>query len=193
MPPDDRKPDALKIEDLKKDYSHKFAAPQIHPSVFLAAGARVMGDLHIGQYSSIWFNAVVRADVNYIRIGEYSNIQDNSVVHVSYKKSPAIIGNHVTVGHGVILHACTIGDYALVGMGSTVLDDAELGEFVLLGAGSLVTQGAKIPAYSKAFGRPAKVVGKVSEEEIEFLKWSAGHYAKLARSYVERMKTPSSR
>ncbi|MFM8316128.1 MAG: gamma carbonic anhydrase family protein, partial [Deltaproteobacteria bacterium] len=102
----------------------------------------------------------------------------------SYKKSPTRIGNSVTIGHSVVLHACTVGDFCLVGMGSIVLDDAELGDYVLLGAGSLVTQGTKIPPRSKAFGRPAKVVGSLSDEEIQFLKQSADHYVRLRQSYL---------
>lgn len=131
----------------------------------------------------MWFNAVLRGDVNYIRVGEGTNIQDLSLVHESYQKSPTIIGSHVTVGHSVILHACRVGDLSLIGMGSTVLDDAEIGDEVLLGAGSLVTQGMKIPSGSKAFGRPAKVVGKLTEEERAFLRWSANHYVLLAKTY----------
>jgi carbonic anhydrase/acetyltransferase-like protein (isoleucine patch superfamily) len=150
----------------------------------VAPGAHVIGDVVLGKESSVWFNTVLRGDVNYIRIGERTNIQDLSLVHESYKKSPTIVGNHVTVGHSVILHACTVGDFSLVGMGSVVLDDAEIGDFVLLGAGSLVTQGAKIPSGMKAFGRPAKVVGPITDEEREFLKWSAEHYVQLARTYL---------
>jgi len=168
---------------LQKLYPHKYKTPQIHPSAMILPSAQVMGDVHIGAGSSVWFNSVLRGDVNYIRVGEKSNIQDNSVIHVSYRKSPTIIGNSVTVGHLVTLHACTIKDFVLVGMGSVVLDDAELGEFVLLGAGSLVTPGTKIPAYSKALGRPAKVIAKLSDAEIESIRWNADHYTRLASSY----------
>jgi gamma-carbonic anhydrase len=144
----------------------------------------VLGDVTIGKESSLWFNSVVRGDVNYIRIGEKTNIQDLTLIHESYKKAPTIIGNSVTIGHSVVLHACTVGDFSLVGMGSVILDEAELGEYVLLGAGSLVTQGTKIPARSKAFGRPAKVVGTLTEEEIKFLTFSAEHYVRLSRTYL---------
>lgn len=171
------------IAGLKSLFPHRYRKPEVDPSVFVAAGAHILGDVQIGKESSIWFNCVLRGDVNAIRIGERSNIQDMSLIHVTHKGSPAIIGNDVTVGHGVILHACTIKDFALIGMGSVILDDAEIGEFVLLGAGSLVTQKTKLPARSKAFGRPAKVVGELSEAEIESLRLSAGHYVKLARTY----------
>ena len=170
-------------QELKKLYPHKFKTPQIHASAMILPSAQVMGDVHIGAESSVWFHSVIRGDVNFIRIGEKTNIQDGSIIHVSYRKSPTNIGNCVTVGHSVTLHACTLRDFVLVGMGSVVLDDAELGEFVLLGAGSLVTPGTKIPAYSKAFGRPAKVVSKLTEAEIESIRWNADHYVKLAASY----------
>jgi len=122
--------------------------------------------------------------VNFVKIGEKTNIQDMTLIHESYQKKPTIIGNSVTVGHSAVLHACIVGDFSLVGMGSVILDDAELGDYVLLGAGSLVTPGTKIPSRSKAFGRPAKVVGTLSEEEIKFLTASADHYVRLSRTYL---------
>lgn len=170
-------------DDLKTKFPHRYHHPKIHGSVLIAPGAHVRGDVEIGEDSSVWFNSVIRGDVNFIRIGKRTNIQDLSMVHVSYKKSPCVVGDDVTVGHSVILHACTIGSSTLVGMGSCVLDDAELGDFVLLGAGSLVTVGQKIPSGMKAFGRPAKVVGPISDEERKFLGWSAQHYVNLAKTY----------
>ncbi len=149
----------------------------------VADGVRIYGDVTIGKESNVWFNAVMRGDVNFIRIGERTNIQELSLIHVTYEGNPAIIGSNVTVGHSVILHACTVGDFSLIGMGSTILDGAEIGDFVLLGAGSLVTGNNKIPSGMKAFGRPAKVVGPISEEERAYLKWSADHYVDLARTY----------
>lgn len=127
--------------------------------------------------------------MNYVRIGERTNVQDLTLIHESYHASPTIIGNDVTIGHSCILHACTIKDFCMIGMGSTILDDAELSEFVLLGAGSLVTQGMKIPPYSKALGRPAKVVGQLKEEEIEKLKWLASHYVKVGQIYRSQSET----
>ncbi len=171
------------IDNLKALYPFRYKIPQIDKSVFLAEGSQVIGDVVIGKNSSVWFNSVIRGDVNYIRIGEGTNIQDLSMVHVSFKSFPTEIGNFVTVGHSVIIHACKIGNYSLIGMGSCVQDGAEIGDFVLLGAGSLVTQGMKIPSGSKAFGRPAKVVGQISEEEKAHIKWSAEHYVRLASSY----------
>jgi len=173
------------IERAKAYLPHLFHKPQLDSSVLVTPGAKIIGDVKIGKESSVWFNAVIRADVNYVRIGERTNIQDLTLIHESYKASPTVIGDSVTIGHSCILHACTIGNFSMVGMGSTVLDDAELGEFVLLGAGSLVTQGSKIPSFSKAFGRPAKVVGKLTPEEIEKLKWLANHYVTLREIYLQ--------
>lgn len=172
------------IETLKKLYPFRYKTPQIDKSVFLATGSQVIGDVVLGKNSSVWFNTVIRGDVNYIRIGEGTNIQDLSMIHVSFESFPTIIGNFVTVGHSVLLHACTVGNYSLIGMGSCVLDGAEIGDEVLLGAGSLVTQGTKIPSGSKAFGRPAKVVGQLTPEERAHLKWNGEHYIRLSRSYL---------
>ena len=169
--------------DPKRDYPHRYIAPKIDPGALVLAGAQVMGDVHLAKDSSIWFNSVIRGDVNYIRIGERSNVQDLSMIHVSYKASPTIIGTDVTIGHSVVLHACTIGNFVLVGMGSVILDDAEIGDYSIIGAGSLVTQRTKIPPGSLAFGRPAKVVGQLSEAERARIEFNARHYVNLARSY----------
>jgi len=178
--------------DPKRDYPHRFVSPKIHPSALIFPGVQLWGDVEVGADSSIWFNSVLRGDVNYIRIGERTNIQDLSMVHVSYHASPTIIGNDVTIGHSVVLHACTIRDFALIGMGSCVQDDVEIGEFVMLGAGSLVTPRTKIPPRTKAFGRPAKVVGDLTDEEVERLRFSARHYVNLAKSYSPQLAKPSS-
>ncbi len=173
--------------DLKRDYPHRFESPQIHPAAFIFPGSQVYGDVHIGEESAIWFNSVVRGDVNYIRIGDRTNVQDLSLIHVSYKASPTILGNDVTIGHSVVLHACTIGNSVLVGMGSVVLDDAEIGDFVILGAGSLVTPRSKIPSGTKAFGRPAKVVAELTDEERARISFNARHYVNLAKSYTSQI------
>jgi carbonic anhydrase/acetyltransferase-like protein (isoleucine patch superfamily) len=173
----------LTEEELKHKFPHRYTNPKIHPSVFIAPGAQVFGDVEIGADSSLWFNSIVRGDVNFIRIGERTNIQDLSMIHVSYHGHPTIIGNGVTIGHASILHACTIGDYALIGMGTQILDGVEIGEYSLIGAGSLVTKGTKIPPRTQAFGRPAKVTGELTEKQIEHLRWSARHYVNLARTY----------
>ncbi len=169
--------------DLKRDYPNRFQSPKIDPTAMILPGAHVLGDVHLGKESSIWFNSVVRGDVNYIRIGERTNVQDNSVIHVSYKASPTIIGSDVTIGHCVMLHACTIANFVLVGIQSVVLDDVEIGDYCIVGAGSLVTARTKIPSGTMAFGRPAKVVRDLTEEERAKIAFNAGHYVNLAKTY----------
>ncbi len=171
------------IQRLKKEFPHRYHETKIASSAWLAPGSIVMGDVWIGEESSIWFNSVVRADVNYIRIGKRTNVQDLSVVHVTRDGFPTIIGDNVTIGHSTIIHACTINDFALIGMGSVILDGAEIGDYVLLGAGSLVTQNMKIPSGTKAFGRPAKVVAELTEEERESIRVSADRYVEVSKTY----------
>ena len=122
---------------------YKDKKPLIHNSVFLAENSVVIGDVEIGEDSSVWYGTVIRGDVNYIRIGKGTNIQDNSVVHVTHDTHPTIIGDYVTVGHRVILHGCKIGNYILVGMGAVVMDGVEIEDYVLVGAGALLTPGKK--------------------------------------------------
>jgi carbonic anhydrase/acetyltransferase-like protein (isoleucine patch superfamily) len=177
-------------EALQSKYPHRYKDPKIHSSAIILPGVQIHGDVEIGKESSVWFNSVIRGDVNYIRIGDRTNIQDLSLIHVSYKALPTIIGNDVTVGHSVVLHACTVKDFALIGMGSVILDGAEIGEYCLIGAGSLITQGTKIPAGTKAFGRPAKVVGELTQEEREKLEFSARHYVNLAKAYTSQSAKP---
>ncbi|KRQ86189.1 Acyl-[acyl-carrier-protein]--UDP-N-acetylglucosamine O-acyltransferase [Caloramator mitchellensis] len=164
-------------------YKYQGITPKIDESVFIAEGARIIGDVEIKRDSNVWFNAVIRGDVGSIKIGEGTNIQDNATVHVSTNKSPTVIGDYVTVGHNCIIHGCKIGNFSLIGMGSTILDDAEIGEYTIIGAGSLVTQGKKIPSGVLAMGSPAKVVRELTVEEIEYLKKSAEHYIELSKKY----------
>lgn len=156
--------------------------PTISPEACLAPDAVVCGDVTIGAECSLWFHAVLRAESAAIRVGEGSNIQDNCVVHVD-PGYDVDIGAHVTVGHGAILHGCSIGDGTLIGMGSTVLNGANIGKHCLIGAGSLVTQNAVIPDGCLAFGRPAKVVRHLTEQEMEQNLRSAQDYVEEAREY----------
>lgn len=162
--------------------------PEIHASVFIAGGAIVIGDVKIGEESSVWFNTVIRGDVNYIRIGERTNIQDNSVLHVTSNTHPLVIGHDVTAGHGVILHGCTIKDRALIGMGSTVLDGAIIESDSFIGAGSLVPPGFKVPSGTLVMGVPAKVKRELSEKEIDDIKLSAVNYVRNSRNFIENFK-----
>lgn len=156
--------------------------PTISPKAMLAQDAVVCGDVTIGADSSLWFHAVLRAESAAIRVGEGSNIQDNCVVHVD-PGYDVDIGPHVTVGHGAILHGCSIGEGTLIGMGSTVLNGAKIGKNCLIGAGSLVTQNAVIPDGHLAFGRPAKVVRPLTQGEKEQNLRSAQDYVEEAREY----------
>jgi len=140
--------------------------PKIHESCFIAPTADVIGDVTVGENSSIWHRTVLRGDVNKIVVGANTNIQDGSIVHVA-DDYPTIIGDNVTIGHGAIVHGCTVKDGAFIGMGAIILDGAVIGEGALIGAGALVTEGKEIPPYSLAVGVPAKVVRELSQEYIE--------------------------
>lgn len=164
-------------------------APVVGARAWIDPSAVVVGRVEIGEDASLWPTAVARGDVNFIRIGARSNIQDGSVLHVTHDGPyspggrPLVVGEDVTVGHRVMLHACTIGDRCLVGMSSTVLDGAVLEEDVLLGAGSLVPPGKRLEAQSLYRGSPARRVRALSGEELEMLRYSAAHYVRLKDRY----------
>ncbi|MES2740223.1 MAG: gamma carbonic anhydrase family protein [Pseudomonadota bacterium] len=166
------------------------SSPQLGRRVMAHASAHIIGDVRIGDDSSIWCNAVLRGDVHHIRIGHCSNIQDFAMGHVSHKNpakpagSPLIIGDHVTIGHSVILHGCTVGDACLVGMGSIIMDDAVLEPQVMLGAGSLVAPGKVLASGYLYVGRPAVAVRALTAEEIAYLTYSAEHYVRLKDNYL---------
>jgi carbonic anhydrase/acetyltransferase-like protein (isoleucine patch superfamily) len=149
--------------------------PALGKNVFIAKNATVIGDVTLGAHASVWYGAVLRGDINRIVVGHHSNIQDNAVLHLA-DDFPCLVGNWVTVGHGAIVHACTVGDETLVGMGAVILDGAVIGRQSLIGAKALVTQGTKIPPGSLVLGAPAKVVRKLSKEERAGLKWWAQKY-----------------
>ncbi|MFO1462450.1 MAG: gamma carbonic anhydrase family protein [bacterium] len=159
--------------------------PVVGPQVFLAEGSHVIGDVVLGEGSSIWFNTVVRGDVFPIRIGKKTNIQDNCTLHVTGGTHATVIEDEVTVGHRVILHGCWVKKLALIGMGSVILDGAEIGEESMIGAGALVTPGTVIPPRVLALGAPCKVVRPLSEDELTRLRLSAEHYFDLAQQYLQ--------
>jgi carbonic anhydrase/acetyltransferase-like protein (isoleucine patch superfamily) len=161
------------------------ALPLVHPSAFVAPNATVLGDVQLGEESSVWFQCVLRADINRITVGPRSNIQDGCVVHLA-DDFPTQVGELVTVGHKTILHACTVGDEVLVGMNAVVLDGAEIGARSIIGAGSLVTGGKKFPPGSLILGSPAKVVRTLSLAEQSEIKHWAEKYVQLARVYREQ-------
>lgn len=158
-------------------YSHGSKQPVIAEDVFIANGAIVIGDVHIGKGSSVWFGSVVRGDVHYIRIGENVNIQDLSMLHVTEDKFPLIIGNNVSLGHRVTLHGCTLNDYSFVGIGATALDGSVIEEFGILAAGSLLPPGKVVPAGMVAMGVPAKPVREITPEEKEMILRVSSKYA----------------
>ncbi|HYF80042.1 MAG TPA: gamma carbonic anhydrase family protein [Symbiobacteriaceae bacterium] len=164
-------------------YPYKGTMPQVAEGVFLAPGARVVGRVRLAREASVWFNCVLRGDSDTVIIGEGSNIQDGSIVHTD-AGSPAVVGRNVTVGHGCIIHGCTIGDDCLIGMGTTILSGATLGPNCLVGAGSLITEGKVFPAGSVIMGRPAKVVRQVEERDLAMIRRGAENYRQNARDYA---------
>ncbi|MBL9022233.1 MAG: gamma carbonic anhydrase family protein [Myxococcales bacterium] len=159
-------------------------APRIAEGVFVAPNAFVIGDVEIGEGSSVWFGCVLRGDIGPIRIGKRTNIQDLSCIHLTDGISQTVIGDDVTVGHGVILHGCIVKDRALIGMGSTILDNAVIGEESVVAAGSLVTPRVVIPPGSMVRGSPAKVLREASEEERALGLEGARHYVANAQRFA---------
>jgi len=159
--------------------------PKVHPTVQKFPGCHIIGNVTIGQNSSIWYNAVLRGDIEPIKVGEFSNIQDNCVVH-STQNYPVELGNYVSVGHAAVLHGCKLGDCVLVGMNSTVLNGAEIGKNSIIGAGAVVTEGKKFPPGSLIIGLPAKAVRSLSEEQIKSIKDNAVRYVELSKKYSHK-------
>lgn len=158
--------------------------PQIGKNVFVAQGAILRGDVTIGEHSSVWFNAVIRAENASIVIGQNTNIQDNCVLHVD-TGADVRIGNQVTIGHGAVVHGCTIGDNTLVGMGAVILNHAVIGKNCIIGAGALITQNTVIPDNSLVVGNPGKVKRNLTSFEIEDITENAVHYVKEAAIYLK--------
>lgn len=165
-------------------------APKIDDSVFVADDAIVIGDVEIGEEASIWFGAVLRGDVNYIRIGARTNIQDATVIHVSSKDHPTILEHEITVGHRVTLHGCYVESGCLVGIGSIVLDGARIGRNSLVAAGSLITPATVIPPESLVMGAPAKVKRPLTADELDGLSRSWKNYVELGCQYLSEQKIP---
>lgn len=183
--------------------------PQIHETAFVAPSADLVGEVEIGEHSSVWFQVVIRGDVNRIRIGSRTNIQDHSMLHVTRPNiagesagtalaakeagkagSPLTIGDDVTVGHRVTLHGCTIGSRVLIGMGAIVMDDAVIGDDCIIGAGALVTKGAVVPNGSLVMGMPAKIARSLKPEELKFLPKSAANYVRDLEEYRGVVRGP---
>ncbi|OAI12933.1 gamma carbonic anhydrase family protein [Methylomonas koyamae] len=170
--------------------AYKGKSPRIGARVFIDDAAIVIGDVALGDDVSVWPTSVVRGDVERIEIGSGSNIQDGAVLHVSHAGDfspnghPLTIGRGVTIGHRAVVHACTIGDYCLIGIGAIVMDNAELGDYVMLGAGALVTPGKKLESGFLYVGAPAKQIRALTDAEKEFLEYSAKHYVRLKDDYL---------
>jgi len=165
--------------------------PTLGARVFVHDSSQIIGNVRIGNDSSIWCNTVLRGDVNHIVIGQCSNVQDLTMGHVSHKTpdkpngSPLVVGDYVTVGHSVILHGCTIGNECMIGMGSIIMDDAVIPDRVMIGAGSLVSPGKVLESGMLYMGRPVKAVRALTPEEIAYLKYSAEHYVEVKNNYLK--------
>jgi carbonic anhydrase/acetyltransferase-like protein (isoleucine patch superfamily) len=169
---------------------HHGCWPKIHETAFIAPSADIVGEVEIGESSSIWFQVVVRGDVNWIKIGSRTNVQDHSMLHVTRRKSPLTIGDEVTIGHRVTLHGCTVGNRVLLGMGAIVMDDAVIGDDCIVGAGALVTKGTRVPNGSLVIGSPARVSRPLKPAELEFLKESAQNYVGDSLEYRRYVRGP---
>jgi carbonic anhydrase/acetyltransferase-like protein (isoleucine patch superfamily) len=164
--------------------SFQGVTPTIHPSCFVEDSAQVIGDVTLGEGSSVWFNTVIRGDVHRIRIGQRTNIQDLCLVHVSKDKFATTIGDDVTVGHHVTLHGCTVGSRVLVGMGAVLMDGVEVGDDCIIAGGALLVPGTKIPSGMLAVGSPAKPKRPLTDEERKWLLRSAANYVSYAQLYL---------
>ena len=164
----------------KKLFPYLNSFPEVDSSVFLAAGVKLVGEVTIGKQSSVWYNTVIRGDVNYVTIGERTNVQDLSMLHVTNKKFPLIIGNDVTIGHSVTLHGCVLKDKCFIGMGAIILDGAVVESDSMVAAGAVVKEGFVVPAGKLVAGVPAKIIRDLRKDEIENISASAVRYQKYA-------------
>ena len=166
----------------------KGVSPQIPDDCFVAPNVTIVGDVVMGSECSIWFNAVVRGDVNSIRMGNKVNIQDGACLHCTYQKTKVVLGNNVSIGHNAIVHGCTVEDEALVGMGARILNGAVIGSQCIVGAGALVTEGKVFEPRSLIVGSPARAVRTLSDEQVALLRVSAAHYAEKAARYARELR-----
>jgi gamma-carbonic anhydrase len=171
------------ITERKMIYPYQGRYPDIHPTAFITPGVTIIGDVHIAEDVNIWFGTVIRGDVNTVTIAARTNIQDNCILHETWKKYPLIIGEDVTVGHGAILHACTIEDACLIGMGAKVLDNAVIGKGALIAAGTVVREGFQAPPGTLVAGVPGRVIRDLTEEERVKLRESARNYLHYVQQY----------
>jgi carbonic anhydrase/acetyltransferase-like protein (isoleucine patch superfamily) len=163
--------------------THKGIAPRLHPSVFVAEGARIIGDVEIGEESSVWFNAVIRGDILPVRIGRRTNVQDGCILHTK-EGFPLIVGDEVTFGHGVTAHGCTIGNLSLLGIGCVVLDGAVIGRASVIGSGAVVPPGTIVPPHSLVMGVPGKVVKDLGPASEAGNRVFSDNYVRHAHAYI---------
>jgi carbonic anhydrase/acetyltransferase-like protein (isoleucine patch superfamily) len=161
--------------------------PKLGERVYIAEGAQIVGDVEIGDHSSVWYNCVIRGDVHHVRIGKHTNIQDGSIGHVMRGQYPLILEDYVTVGHGVMMHGCRIESHCLIGMRATLLNDAVVGAHSIVGAGALITEGTVIPPRSLVIGLPGKVKRQLTDEEVASIDDYATRYYEYKETYL-RMK-----
>lgn len=176
----------------QEQFDCRFHLELIHPTVYIARTAVIVGDVSLGAESSVWFGAVVRGDVARVTIGQRCNVQDGAIVHGAYD-APVLIGNNVTIGHGAIVHAARIHDNVMIATRATVLDGVEVSENSIIGAGALVTPGAVIPPHSLVLGIPGQVVRAISAEQVERIRQTALRYVEIARAYREAEKKSMAR
>lgn len=162
---------------------YKNILPKIDATAFIAPNAYIIGDVEIGADSSVWFASTVRGDESDIKIGARTNIQDNTVIHIARMVQGTYIGDDVTIGHGCVIHACTIGNLSLIGMNSCILDGAKVEDKAMLAAGSLLTPGKVVPTGQLWGGSPARYMRDLREDEIKHLQWSSDNYVGLAQAY----------
>jgi gamma-carbonic anhydrase len=179
------------IENTKKLFPYLGMLPRLGKDIFLASGVKVIGDVQIGDDSSIWYNSVIRGDVHYIKIGKCTNVQDLSMLHVTNGKFPLNIGDKVTIGHSVTLHGCTLQNLCLIGMGAIVLDGAVVEEKSMVAAGAVVRQNFVVPSGKLVAGVPAKIVRDLTEAEIIDFEKSAERYKKYSELTLQSLKTIS--
>jgi len=170
-----------------KLFPYKNYFPKLHKSVFLASGVKIIGEVEIGENSSVWYNSVIRGDVNFVKIGDMTNIQDCSMLHVTNNKFPLTIGNMVTIGHSVTLHGCVLKDKCLIGIGSVILDGAVVEEYSMVAAGSVVKPGFIVPSGKLVAGVPARVVRNLTEEEKIDLENSAKRYMEYTKITIDSL------
>jgi len=165
-------------------HEYKGKRPKLGERVYIADGAQIVGDVEIGDHSSVWFNCVIRGDVDIVRIGRHTNIQDGSIAHVMRDQCPLILKDYVTVGHGAMLHGCTVESHCLIGMRASLLNDVVIGEYSIVGAGALVTERTKIPPRSLVLGMPAKVKRQLTDEEAASIDEYARRYYEYKETYL---------